>query len=292
MTWIVGTPTMFGYAFGISDVRVTLADGREFDCLQKIYNVGQFVAAGFAGSVSIGFAMIEELASLLHLEDRSRAWELDVVAQWWPDDARRVFEAFPEQERRLQSDLILLSVHPQEYRGEHEWPRAFVYIFRSPDFAAQEVPVHVLGSIGSGSAYDKCKKVIDEFSANHERRFAYMKGEQGVPGGMATRLGHDLTELLIRNRVVGVSPHLLYSWVYRGRVIIRPNDHVRVGPWTMHEIGSGINREGENPIPTEMERLTLDEGAAPFQMPELASSVDELNRRLVEVGGCSAGSIA
>jgi hypothetical protein len=26
MTWVVGTPTMFGYAFGISDLRVTLGD--------------------------------------------------------------------------------------------------------------------------------------------------------------------------------------------------------------------------------------------------------------------------
>jgi hypothetical protein len=60
----------------------------------------------------------------------------------------------------------------------------------------------------------------------------------------------------------------------------------------MHEIGSGINREGESPVSTEMDRLTLDEGAVAFQMPELASSVGELNKRLSEVGGCSAGSIA
>ena len=42
---------MFGYGFGISDVRVTLADGSEVDCLQKIYPIGRHVAAGFAGSV-------------------------------------------------------------------------------------------------------------------------------------------------------------------------------------------------------------------------------------------------
>jgi len=65
MTWIVGTPTMFGYSFGISDVRVTLRDGVEVDCLRKIHNVGRFIAAGFAGSVKIGFAMVDELASLL-----------------------------------------------------------------------------------------------------------------------------------------------------------------------------------------------------------------------------------
>jgi hypothetical protein len=46
MTWIASTPTMFGYSFGISDVRVTLADGSEVDCLQKVYNVGRFLRHG------------------------------------------------------------------------------------------------------------------------------------------------------------------------------------------------------------------------------------------------------
>ncbi|WP_260736442.1 hypothetical protein [Tunturiibacter lichenicola] len=57
MTWVVGIPTTFGYAFGISDVRVTLGDKTEIDCLQKIYPIGRYVAAAFAGSVKIGFAM-------------------------------------------------------------------------------------------------------------------------------------------------------------------------------------------------------------------------------------------
>jgi hypothetical protein len=43
-----------GYGFGISDVRVTLGDGTEADCLQKLYPIGRYLAAGFAGSVAIG----------------------------------------------------------------------------------------------------------------------------------------------------------------------------------------------------------------------------------------------
>ena len=54
MTWVVGMPTMFGYGIGISDVRITLADGSERDCLQKIYPVGRFLAMGLAGFVPIG----------------------------------------------------------------------------------------------------------------------------------------------------------------------------------------------------------------------------------------------
>lgn len=57
---------MTGYAFGLSDVRVTFADKNEKDCLQDINPVGQYLAAAFAGSVQIGFRMIESLCQYLH----------------------------------------------------------------------------------------------------------------------------------------------------------------------------------------------------------------------------------
>jgi len=97
---------MFGYSFGISDVRVTLRDGVEVDCLRKIHNVGRFIAAGFAGSVKIGFAMVDELASLLYVSDESRAWEPDMVAQWWPNDACEIFSKFPPEEKASHSHLM------------------------------------------------------------------------------------------------------------------------------------------------------------------------------------------
>src|ERR1700682_5093850 len=101
MTWIVGTPTLFGYGIGISDVRVTLADGSEHDCLQKIYPVGRFVAMGFAGSVRIGFAMADVLSELLYHEDESRAWDPNAIGSWWPEDARKAFAEFPQGEQSL-----------------------------------------------------------------------------------------------------------------------------------------------------------------------------------------------
>jgi hypothetical protein len=58
MTWVVGTPTMFGYCFGLSDICLTLADETEVACLQEIHPVGRYVATGFAGDVEIEFAMI------------------------------------------------------------------------------------------------------------------------------------------------------------------------------------------------------------------------------------------
>jgi hypothetical protein len=46
MTWIVGTPCMFGYGFGISDIRVTLSDGSERDCLRGATHVLDFIRVG------------------------------------------------------------------------------------------------------------------------------------------------------------------------------------------------------------------------------------------------------
>jgi hypothetical protein len=60
---------MWGYSIGISDIRVTLADGSERDCLQKIHPVAQSIALGFAGSVAIGFRMVSTMRYWLQCDE-------------------------------------------------------------------------------------------------------------------------------------------------------------------------------------------------------------------------------
>ena len=79
---------MVGYGFGISDVRVTLDGGSEIDCLQKIHPVGRYVAAGFAGSVRIGFGMIEALSQRMCFKDERLSCDPLSLAQEWPGAAR------------------------------------------------------------------------------------------------------------------------------------------------------------------------------------------------------------
>jgi ATP-dependent protease HslVU (ClpYQ) peptidase subunit len=110
MTWVVGTPTIFGYAFGISDVRVTLGDKTEIDCLQKIYPIGRHVVAAFAGSVKIGFAMLDRLRELTDYPDENIAAEPEGIKQDWPRYAREVFGAFRETERELECHLMIMVV--------------------------------------------------------------------------------------------------------------------------------------------------------------------------------------
>jgi hypothetical protein len=288
MTWIVGTPTMFGYGFGISDVRVTLGDASEHDCLQKIYPVGRFIALGFAGSVRIGFAMVETLNGLLRHDDESCAWDPNAVAEWWPKDARAIFGGFSNEERAHQCHLMMISVHPTENNGAPSWGRAYVYIFRSPDFNPEPVPFYTVGAIGCGVAIEACREAVQQLSNNRERMFMLMKGEQGTSGGMGSMIGHDLTRVLKRTCPRGISSHLNYCWVYRGRTIIRTNDHTETGRWTAAEHGSGINQPHRTPI----NQQPLDNGSIVFSMPKLATSWTELHDVISERGGKAEGCIA
>jgi hypothetical protein len=232
---------MFGYGFGISDVRVTLGNDSEVDCLQKIHPVGRYVAVGFAGSVQIGFAMVERLRELAYMEDERLACDPLLVAQRWPQYARLVFEDFPTSVRDHQCDLMVIAAHPQEHTGNPLWARSYVYILRSPNFEPEAVAVHEVGSIGCGGSYEECRSALEAFSNDFRRREMFTRGEVGTQGGIGTMLGFDLTQLLMRALPRGISAHLHYCWVYRGRIIIKTNDHTQRGRWSILEHGSGVN---------------------------------------------------
>ena len=137
MTWIVGRVMPFGYATAISDIRVTLADGAEVDCLQKIHRVGRFMAMGFAGSLRIGLAMVNRLTEVLRTTDPKMAWDPNAVAELWPERAREVFNSFEEVDTARGCQLLLLSAHPTEDVGFPHWSRCFVHRFREPEFTAE-----------------------------------------------------------------------------------------------------------------------------------------------------------
>src|ERR1700722_9647002 len=110
MTWIVGRTMPFGYAAAVSDIRVTTKNGHK-DCLQKVHEVGPFMALGFAGNALIGLLMVKKLKNLLAVAQPDQAWEPEVVVQWWPDHAREVFEEFSPKVDDPVCELILLSAH-------------------------------------------------------------------------------------------------------------------------------------------------------------------------------------
>jgi hypothetical protein len=272
MTWIVGTPYGFGYGIGISDVRVTVG-AAYYDCLQKIYPVGQFIAMGFAGSVRIGFAMVDAASSFLHNDNKLLACDPIEVSKRWPSLARKVFEGYPESEKREHCDLMMISVHPTKNCGESPWARPYVHIFKSPEFEPISIAVNKVGAIGCGEGADACRRVVEELSNDYKRMSFIRQGEQGTPGGMASMLGIQLTGILKDAQPEGISAHLQYCWVYRGRITIKTNDHSVSGRWSVFETGSGITGQ---PSP--------DLSGATFAMPKLATSWSELHEMLRAAG--------
>jgi len=269
MTWVVGTPTMFGYGFGLSDICVTLADETEVECLQKLHPVGRYVAAGFAGDVEIGFAMIDELRRLCDLKDERLSCDPASIAAGWPAAARRVFGGFSPENQNGGSDIIIISAHPQENTGIGFSPRSYVHIFRSPEFDAEEVPIHKLGSIGSGSSFGPCRGAIERYASDNSHRMMFVRGES-TSGGMGSMLGLSLTDILIRTEPRWVSSHLHYCWVYRGKVILKTNDHGRKGRWSVAELGVGVEQNAASSA------WAQDADAEHFEMPAIAASWGEL----------------
>lgn len=263
MTWVVGMAPFFGYSLAISDICVTVGD-QQFDCLQKIYRVGNFIVGGFAGSVEIGFAMLQELAGLLRQGGPDSAWDPEAVAEWWPADARKVFGRFPAATRKHGCELLLASVHPNRNAGDAPWPLSYVHIFRAPDFEGHAVPPNLAQSIGSGSVAEPCRAALQRFADDEEHRTELLMTGFHMRGGVASILTLDLTKLLQKHRPNGVSEHLHYCVVERGDVLLSTNDH------------------DEYP----------DKGKIEFRMPLVASSWAELNAMLQAKGASASGAIA
>jgi hypothetical protein len=73
------------------------------------------------------------------------------------------------------------------------------------------------------------------------------------PGGMASRLGIDLTKVLQESQPRGISSHLHYCWAFCKKVIVKTNDHSAERRWSAFAIGSGIN-ELDAPTTPSVER--------------------------------------
>jgi hypothetical protein len=284
MTWIVGMPTLWGYSIGISDIRVTLSDGSEIDCLQKIYPIAQSIALGFAGSVAIGFGMVETMRRWLPCNEPDHAWNPLEVVELWPEIARSVFASAPESEQRNQCALIMLSADPARKNGFG--PTTYVHVFKSPDFTPTQIQTNKAAGIGSGTFIEEYQQYLDDISNQHERNFNLMKMEAGNPGGMGGILGFSLTNMLKRTNPSGISSHLHYCWVYLGKTIIKTNNHVTIGRWTSFEGGSGINQ----PDAAKQSSSREMEGGDSFEMPKIAQSWNELQTLLRGSGAVAEGS--
>jgi hypothetical protein len=224
MTWIIGSPRVFGYSLLLSDVRVTLGDGTERDCLQKIYPVGRFLVAGFAGDVRIGLTMIGVLQRWLHHEDETKAWIPEETAELLPAIARDVFHDFAAENRESGCHLMLAGVHPTERLGAAPWARPSLYRFRSPEFTPEPAAINTFVSIGSGGYVDEYRQVLEGVSGMKTdfMNIETMGGPFGHSGG--SLLSSILRKEMDRRPVEGISRHFHICVVRIGEISFSNND--------------------------------------------------------------------
>lgn len=222
MTWIVGAAAALGYAVGISDVRVTFGDESECDCLQKIYPMARFIAAGFAGSVQIGFAMLDGLSHLLRGAPEDQAFFPQEVVNCFSPLASEVFQSFPADERASHSHLMLLGAHPTDDVGIPGYARCSVHTLRSPGFVPTIAPIGEVVSIGSGSGFPPYQEALASFSSNP---MSLMQMETAGLGASSVILSMVVQKTIERNPSSVISPHAHICLVHRGFVDVRPNNH-------------------------------------------------------------------
>ena len=220
MTWIVGTPIVFGYGVGISDVRVTWGGHRREDCLQKVHEVGKFIGAGFAGSVEIGFVMINDLRAFLSGLPADEAWIPRWVAFKWWRRARRIYQHYPNKHaKQLGCSIMLIGVSPQLVPGQ-EWPRSHIITMRSQkDFVPRIARPGEALSIGSGGRVERYVDFLNEFMTDN---FPSMQGEVNNPGGTGQSIASKISMLVRRHPEDSVSSQLHLCTAGFGKVDISP----------------------------------------------------------------------
>lgn len=230
MTWIIGTPTFWGYGVGISDIRVCLPDGRSLDCLQKIYPVGRYIAAGFAGSVKFGFWAVSDLQRLLYVGDPRMAWVPGKVVFKWYRHARRAFKYAPDSVKDLGAQLMLVGVSPTADLGIRGYARPTVAILRAPDFFPCLLKINAVEAIGSGATIGIYVRAVESLNSDSN---PLLKAEVGMRGGYAIAIMHVIRMTIQDHPEATVSPHVHVCLVRRGEIRISNSDttvYPRNGP--------------------------------------------------------------
>lgn len=227
MTWVIGTPSSLGYGVSISDVRVSFPNGETRDCLQKVYAIARFIAAGFSGSVRFGFWAIGDLQHQLTGAKTDDAWIPGWVAFKWYRRARRAFAGAPAHVRLNGAAIMLVGVSPTVDVGIPGWARATVAIMRAPDFFPRFLKPQEVGAIGSGSGVELYVQELEQLQKNYHD---YWQAEVGMPGGYGTMLLHIIQQTVEKHPSPDISHHLHLCLVRRGEISLIKSDHTVFPP--------------------------------------------------------------
>ncbi len=208
----------------VSDVQVTFGDGRTADLVRKAYPVGPYIVGAFAGSVYIGFSLLQSIADYLRMPPdapENGCWEPNVVAEHWAPIARTVFEAASEEQKALGAQFLLVGPHPTE-DGIPERAIPYLCKFSYPTFEPEIVRSgNSALSIGSGTNVPRYMEGIKDML---DPKNGLLQGEVGQTGGWARMLGFGVNRMLREHQTPGISQHVHIHVALRGSFQVQKSD--------------------------------------------------------------------
>jgi len=261
MTWVIGASTMFGYGIVLSDICVTFRNGERRDILQKAYPVGNYIVAGFAGSIELGFMLLQNLREFLKLpeEVKDSAWHPAWVTEKWSPIAKEIYDHAPKELQHDGSQVLMVGASPSEDIGIPGLSQSYVSVLRSPKFSPEIIcGGNKIRSIGSGSGVDVYAKALEDFQKDSYHPL--MKLEVGSPGGWGNAIKAVLTKVLEKNPEPGISRHIQTFLIRRGEILQGNNDHTIYPP-------------NQEPIEIKMPRVARG-------YPEFKKMVQDINRNI------------
>lgn len=258
MTWVIGAASLLGgYGVMVSDTQVTFGDDRTVELVRKSYPVGPWFAGGFAGSVQIGFSLLESISRFLVVPAKApanSAWDPIYVAEKWAPIARQIFESAAAEQQALGAQFLLIGPHPTEDIVMPGRARPYVCKFNFPAFQPEIQGGQFAVSIGSGADVPEYRSGIVsalEFDSG------MLQAEVGPMGGWAQALNIAITTMLEDTPVRGIGPYVHMHIVERGQIRVATNDRTL--------------------LPSDGEPIEI-------RMPRVAQSWDELLQFAQEIG--------
>jgi len=259
MTWVIAAGTFLGYGYIISDTCITFEDsnGTEYrkDCLQKIYPIAPSIIAGFAGSVKIGFDLLEDLYKFLYIPPEQQgngSWIPQWVAGNWQERAKEIFGTSSDDLKEGGSEILMVSVDPNEDHGSPRFPKIYVINMRAPDYEPIVLSDYSkIFSIGSGSDVNIYRQKLKDLLED-DGYSPLMQSEVGNIGGFAEGIAFQLFQAINENPVRGISKYL--------HIGIVTNRLFKIIPFNLTEINGAEITE--------------------HKMPQVASNWDELKQIL------------
>jgi hypothetical protein len=211
-------------------VQVTFPDRSTADLIQKAYPLSNFIAAGFAGSVQIGFDLLQSLSDFLRMPPGAKdtyAWEPRWVSEKWAPIAKSVFDGALAGEKRIPgTSILMVGASPTEACGLGA--KVYFTRFAAPDFrpCIMSRPVKVC-SIGTGA---KTKEYHRSLKPLFKRTSGILKTEVMNPGGWARTLGFSISRALADHPRRGISRHVHVLIIRRGGIVVETNDEKIYSP--------------------------------------------------------------